>query len=197
MREKPVSPARLEKYITFLLEVKKNNIEYNPNCPVTLSEFVKMHEVSSAAPSVLEELGFIKRLSKKEWRWTTKAHNHLEKTIALKLLDFLLHKNKKTVHVPIPEFAGIADSLKTIADRLAEIYVQQQKSLKSPKNASAGNSEADLFRIDDQRVYIAGQIASGIYSICDIENLRQGQVVDCNDLIIAATNDLLNKLRNK
>lgn len=229
MREKPVSQERIDKYIDFLFVVK-NNSEGTVQI-LTLSEIAKNSKVSSSAPSALEKLNIIEKKSKFVWIW--KSETRPSKTIALKVLDFLLHKNKKTVHYPIPEFAGIAESLEHISERLIELAVQNEKWLRAHKNGLKSNEQeaTDLFRIDDQELYIAGQIASALYKpmkICNHEfiqvqtNERLTNITseaqcrfcglkpnstmidpaltcfeDVNEVVIKATKDLINKLRNK
>ncbi len=166
MREKPVSLERIEKYVTFIGQVRNHSEENNPNNILSLSEIARSNNVSSAAPAALIALRYIDRKGKNVWNFnTTKSL----KEVALKVLDHLLHKNKKTIHVPIDGLAEVADSLKTIGERLADIYVQNSKLLKTAKNGLKSNdTEADLFRVDDQELYIAGQIASGVYKAANI-----------------------------
>jgi hypothetical protein len=197
MREKPVSPARLQKYIDFLYSIHENDSVNNKSNQASLSTIATNYAVSSAAPNALIKLGIITRESKYVWTW--KEATRPTKTHALKLLDHLLHKNKKTLHVPIPEFAGIAQSLQTIADRLTELHINSERSLKRAKNALNGKleNETDLFRVDDQELYIAGQVAAGVYSTLNAGTFNPEDVSMSNETIAFITKDLMNKLRNK
>lgn len=193
MREKPVSPERIEKYVEFINTVRMNSQHSNPHNIVSLSEIASNNAVSSAAPAALIKLGYVDRKSKTTWFWKTDSPL---REIALKVLDYLLHKNKKTIHVPIPEFAGIADTLTTIAERLAQLVVQNEKYNRGAKNSiKQAEAETDLFRVDDQELYIAGQVASGYLS--EFSDIRFNDVENSAELINKMTIAIMNKLRNK
>lgn len=189
MREKPVSQDRIEKYIRFLTSVFNASDNNDLTNLLTLSEIAKRFKVSSGAPKALHDMGIIQKQigSKNTWTWKGESPS---KVLALKVLNFLLHKNKKTVHVPIPEFAGIADSLKTIIDRLGEIYVQHERGLKTSKSGHNGN--IDLFRVEDQRLFLIGSLLPTIHS--SNSPYPHGGMEERNFLAIEIADDVLKQL---
>lgn len=194
LRQKPANEEALQKLISFLFEIK--SFAHNtPEQRIDVKYSIKTYQVAKRTFSDLKALKIITEqgdkiefISKEDLR-----------KIALKVLDYRLKKTKKQIHVPIPEFAGIADSLKTISERLEQLAVQNEKWLKTHKNSLVSNVEnSDMFRVDDQRLYIAGQIAGNIFkesfqynNECDV------QVIDrASNFIVQATDDLINKLLN-
>lgn len=191
MREKPVNPKTVERYIDFLNGVFDNQWPYE--CQVTITAIAMGDGVSKSAPTELVKMGIIQKDNPKRWIWT--SNERPGKELALKLLDKLLHRNKKTIHVPLqPDFNGITASMQTVAERLAQIAVQNERILKRVKNEDVAiASEFDLFKIDDQRLYLAGQIATGLYSSNSTDGMELKSI---NAQIVQTTDDLLLQLRN-
>lgn len=92
----------------------------------------------------------------------------------------------------IPEFAAIANTLNTILEKLNIGIVQNEIALKRSKSALNSTDIPELFRIEDQRVYIAGQIAGNINHNFYFQDFRLA-----NRQIIEATDDLICQLRIK
>lgn len=222
LREKPANEVAVEKLINFLAEaevtLKTENIKYD------FSEIIKSNGVAKRSFSDLKALKIVKHEAGKKPEWI--GREQPLRITALQILDYRLKKSKKAIHVPIPDFAPITDSLKTIAERLAHITLQHERLLRTPKNA-INETDVDLFRVDEQRLYIAGQIASAVYKshsfclhemiavpefdngnatssamkakckLCGYEPDNAFQVIDINSMIVSATDDLMSKLLNK
>lgn len=166
LREKPVKKEILERYRLFIEAVRWTEKQTNI---LTLSQLANRYGINSSAPGTLIQLGFIKKENSKLWEWLKPEKS--SEQCGLEMLNHLLNKTKKTIHVPIPDFAAIGESLKTIAERLAHIAVQNERLLKSDKTG-VKSGDADLFRVDDQRLFIGGQIASGVYRNAHLCNHR-------------------------
>lgn len=167
MREKPVSEKKIDNYIDFLFAVQGSS-GGAPNTS-TLSEVAKRYAITSSAPSALISLGIIKKETKSVWHWI--ADTRPSKKIALEVLDYLLHKNKKTVHFPIPDFAAISQSLERIVERMNYLAIHTERLLKTPKNDIISiDGKSDLFTIEEQRLLIANAIASGVYKSVNVCN---------------------------
>jgi hypothetical protein len=228
MREKPANEKAVNNLIEFLKMVRFGLTGTPPT--EFISKWQEDYQVAKRTKSDLTTLNIITKNADGSYKWNVGDNFRV---IALRVLDHRLKKTKKTVHFPFPEFAGISDSLKEISQRLVELAVQNEKWLRTHKNPQITNEPADLFRVDDQRLYIVGQIASGIYKnvkICKHEfvtgetkvyagdNFISGQknveavcskcgykpnglpefnYNDANEIIIEATDDLMNKLLKK
>lgn len=196
MREKPANEHAVARLIGFLTIIKfRAKSGAPPNSDIKL--LIKSEGVAKRTFSDCKALGIFK-VEDEKYTWL-KQDQDLRK-LALLILDYRLTKTKKTVHYPIPDFAGFAQSLEAIAERLAVLATQNEKWLKVAKNGlETINEPANLFRVDDQRLYIAGQIASVIYQ--DVHNIHndefEARIHSRNQKIVLATDDLMKKLLNK
>lgn len=202
MREKPINQASLHRTIQFLKNLK-TVCDYD--APISLSTLVKEHGIASGTGSACFHEMIIETIGKNKFKWLPKMTNmagdnseEVFKHLALQIKDRLLHKNKKTIHTPInPDWATVITHLKEISDKLSISLQQNESVLKRIKTDIKGNDQ-DLFKVDDQRLYIAGQIASGIYSNTTINPLNeicnQKDTDDVNNYIVNLTDDLMNKL---
>lgn len=191
MREKPVSEVTVDKYIDFLFNVQKLS---DNAAQVTLRKLTELNNITAYAAVAIVKLGIIEK-HKEKGSWTWKV-GRPSKQMALQLLDFILHQRKKTIHTPImPDWASIAKALDNVSEKLAVITVQNNNALKRLKIAPNQTGEkADLFRVDDQRLFIAGQIASGIYHSDFFNSLAEQHIQQANDYIVRATDDLITQL---
>lgn len=193
LRQKPANEAAISRLINFLndswLTLKSDKIKkYN------FTELMESHGVAKRTFSDCRALGLIKIEAGKKPEWINKEEP--SRHMALRILDYRLKKTKKQVHYPIPDFAAIGESLKEITDRLIYLSVQNEKWLKTHKNYENSNvSESDLFRVDDQRLYLAGQIASGVFSNEAILNYSPEQFEIINKNIVTITDGLILKLK--
>jgi hypothetical protein len=200
MREKPVTESTLQKYCGFLAAIERTSLPFINEEKDSLSAIAKLHQVSSSAASAIVKLGFVEKgETRNVWHWNRK-NKHIP-LMAFQLLDYLLHKNKKAQVTPIPGLADISDSLKAISDHLVHIAVQNEKLIKSLTTGQITEIKSgDLFRVDDQELFIAGHIASGVYE-AGFQHMMNPRDAACyetsNMMIIEATKDLMNKLRNK
>jgi len=215
MREKPVPEKTITKYIDFLYSVKENALPYQ--CQVSLSEIAINFSINKTAPKAIEKLGMIKKVSTTRWEWLGDPDVWPDKELALKVLDFLLHMNKKTMHTPIlPDYAtdiaAITKTLGEIRDNLTETNkavnglrtarLNRQKDI--PPFPSEQIHGETLFTEADQRFGILKAISSGIYGAIfgGSEPSPQKFLLDkkyqlINDIIIRSTEDLMNKAFNK
>lgn len=166
MREKPANEAAVQRLISFLKMVQFQ-AKGNPNI-INFNSLQEDEGVAKRTASDCRALDIIKADGNKTI-WIPKEPVDF-RLLALKILDHRLKRTKKTIHFPIPDFAGIADSLKEISERLMYLTVQQEKFLKTAKTGqieSADNS-ATLFTEEQQRhkdrVYLLGQIAGSYFS---------------------------------
>lgn len=192
MREKPANEGAIARLIGYLNDVyltsKANSTTFSA------FELHKYHQVAKRTTSDCRRLKIFQVNEDKTVTWLDE--DQPARFMALRILDYRLKKTKKTIHVPIPDFAGIADTLQTIGERLAQLAVQNEKWLKRAKNDENGlATEGDLFRVEDQRLYIAGQIASRIYKDSFEHNPDQS-ISRASDFVIKATDDLMKKLLN-
>ena len=195
MREKPANEQAINRLNAFIgdlyLRIIGNVAELKPG------PLMNNYHVASRTMGDLKALKIIKQDGKKyTWLGTEEVTNQYLRRISLLVLDYRLKQTKKKVHYPFPELAAIGETLKDISERLVQIAVQNEKSLKTPKNDFKTNTE-DLFRVDEQRLYLAGQVAGGVYSILNQGKITFQQISDFNDVIINITDDLYNKLLNK
>lgn len=192
LREKPANEYALNNLIDFLNDMWlgcQNNLKND------VQNSIKHFKVAKRTFYDIVKLGIVKVDPNDKDRQIWLKEEPTRRT-ALQILDYRLKKTKKTLHVPIPDFSGIADTLQTIGERLAQLTVQNEKWLRTNKTTQITNEPADLFRVDDQRLYIAGQIASGVYSQIDYTDAID-QFEERNDKIIKASDDLMNKLLKK
>ena len=157
-RQKPANKKAVA-YLETYLNALKNGIK-NPS--------VEAYKVAKRTPGDLTAM----KITKKEngnviWLAGDKDLG----VIALEVLNHRLKKTKKQIHVPIPEFAAIGDTLKTISERLAHITAQTERTLKRAENSFIDvELKSDLFTVDQQRLEIAAAIASAVYKeepFCD------------------------------
>jgi len=196
MREKPVSEKTINNYIDFLYSVKENALPYQ--CQVSLSEIVTNYAINKTAAKAIQEIGFIKKISTTSWEWLGDKEVLPNKEMALRVLDYLLHKNKKTVHTPIPELSqDIAETLKQIRDNIASTNeVIQRNSLARSKRSKDLPGEQvhgeTLFTEADKRFELIKAIAPGFYSsIGDAQNFTE-KMEKASKRIIQAADYLLN-----
>jgi hypothetical protein len=213
MREKPVSEKTITKYIDFLYSVKENALPYQ--CKVSLSEISTNFSINKTAPKAIEKLGLIKKISTTKWEWLGDPDVWPDKELALRVLNHLLAMNKKTVHTPIwadyaADIAAITQTLSEIRDNTSETNksidrikssrANRQKDL--PAIASEQIHGETLFSEADQRFGILKAISSGIYgailgTTTATNFLKDKRYQLINDIIIASTEDLMNKAFNK
>lgn len=187
LREKPANELAVQRLTSFLKWIRYHSTQTPQS--VNVEYFIQSEQVAKRSFSDLKRLGIVK-VNKESITWVSKDD---DRTLALKILDYRLKKSKKQVHVPIPEFAAIGESLKTIAERLAVITVQYEKSLKQSKNIEI-TGESDMFKVEDQRLYIAGQVAAGIYSDFKGTTITAQAIEKTNKTIVSITDDLIRQL---
>lgn len=198
LRQKPANEQALGRLIDFLLDLR--NKTSPTSSIINIGETEKMWSVSNRTFSDCIKLKIIIRSEIKPEKFLWQKGQVSTRILALQILDHRLKKTKKQIHVPIPDFAAIADTLQTIGERLTQLAVQNEKWLKRNKNEDIAVASDDLFRVDDQRLFIAGSIASGIYkeAFKYIQNPDDGAAIgSTSDFIISATDDLISKLLNK
>lgn len=185
MREKPANEAVVQRLIDYM-----NRISWQLKGEGADVDFKYLQKEFGVAKRTYSDLKALKIISFENKRHVFKAALDL-RTLALKILDYRLKKNKKTVHYPIPGLADIADSLKQITERLMQLSVQHERLLKQPKNDIKG-SDQDLFRIDDQRLFVIGCLLPSVHS--NTSAYPHTGMKDRNFLAIEIADDLLNQL---
>jgi hypothetical protein len=194
MREKPANERAVSNLIGFIYEIKQAASSTSED-EFDVQYFTNFHNVAKRSFSDLKAL---KIVTKQGNKLTFNSKQDL-RIIALKVLDYRLKKTKKTVHFPLPGLGAIADSLKEITEKLIYLSVQHERAFKSTKNSLNEGAEVstNLFTEEQQRhkdrIYIAGQIANGLYS----DPTLTGDFNNINYCVIRATDDLLDKLYPK
>lgn len=161
LRQKPAPEEVIQKLALYLntLRSRIRNNEFQQETPEQLRQ---AYNVAKRTFSDCKALKIIK-VEKDTVTWLINK-DFSERVYALKILEYRLKQSKKSIHVPIPELASLTDTLKTIAERLAHITVQYEKGLKRAENSFVDiEAKSDLFHVDEQRLIIAGAIASAVY----------------------------------
>lgn len=160
MREKKVKQSTIDRYINFLEMVKSSAL---PNQTVSLRWIADKGHIAQAAPKALEQLGIIQKEGK-YWHWLKGTPT---RKMVLEILDHSLTKTKKTVHFPIPELAGIGDTLKEITERLIYLTAQNEAGLKRLKTSVSepGHILPTIFTEQQQKFEVAKELYKSIFNI--------------------------------
>jgi DNA-binding transcriptional regulator YhcF (GntR family) len=191
MREKPANKEAVINLTNFVKWIRYHSTQ-SPES-VNVEYFISSEKVSKRSFQDLRRLGIVEVTKQDGFTLINcKSKEKDDRKIALQILDFRLKKSKRTVHYPIPDFAAIGESLKEITERLVHLSVQNEKWLKTHKNYENSNvSESDLFRVEDQRLFIAGHIAGE----CFKEGRYEEGIEAATDYVIKITDVLLSKLK--
>ncbi len=201
MRIRKANEAAINKTLNFLnaLQHKCDGTDFTE---YTTSQLHIAFQVSKSTYSVCKKLSIVKE-TPIGIEWIKEQPNW---EMCLQILGVLLEQKKKEVVMPIStEWLNLSEVLTDISEKLT-IGINQQKSVLNRPILPL--KESSLFSDQEQRqkdeVYIAGQIASGIYFDHNQETIREpvdiwndDHIEKVNNRIIFATKDLLNKLRNK
>lgn len=176
MRQRSVNQKAVSKLSLFLFELRGRLAN---NETVSFTTMYEKHGVSKSTLSALKKLGYIVE-DGLVFTWQNNL-NHVDKTIALKILELLRQRSDKQADTPISDLwvVEIAEIKKLITEVV--------------HNTKKQNKLTEGFKMSD-RVYIAGQIASGAYV-----DTTDGGFVNfdaVNNFIIKATDDLLSKLNS-
>lgn len=173
MREKPANEQAITRLVRFMKDV---NMAAISGLQLDVAYSLKQTGAAKRSFSDLKKLGIITVDDDKKIKWISLHLNF--RSLALQILDHRLKQSKKTVHFPIPDLSPLTDSLETIVERMNQLLVQHERLLRQPKNNET-RPDADLFKVDDQRLFIAGQIAAGLYK----------GITLCNHELIAVNDD--------
>lgn len=194
IRQKPANQQAVQKLEGFVISLKGT---LDKGEPPNFSARQSKYGVSSSTTSACKALGIIKKEGNK---YVFKSEE-TPGTIALLILDYFLKQNKKTMRGDvIPNFEALTRTLGNIVEKLTLLTVQNEVGLKRLKQGNTAPETSDLFRVDDQRLYLAGQIAAGIYDrvFPFVLNPSDGaSIQETNRMIVEATDDLLLQLRAK
>jgi hypothetical protein len=197
IRQKVANEQAVAKLEGFLLSLKLDLDEGNPG---NFSSRQKQFNVSNSTTAACKALQII---GKEGSKYKFKSQQP-PRTLALLILDYFLKQNKKTMRGDImPDFEPLMHALGNIFEKLNILTVQNEVSLKRLKTGLNGNYEnTDLFKVDEQRLYIAGQISSGIYFDHNQQTVREPvdiwndeHIEKINNRIVYATDNLLANLR--
>jgi len=176
MRQRSPNQKALEKLSTFLYEIKGR---LTNNEKVNFSQLYIKYNISKSTLSVLRKLNYIiDGESSIEWN---NPSAESDRVIGLKILEFLRQQSDKQSDKPINDL-WVAE-----ISHIKELLTQVRDNTKKQNNRSEG------FKISE-RVYLAGQIASGCY--VDIKDFADLNFNATNNFIIKATDDLLSKLNS-
>lgn len=175
MRVRSVNEKAVGKLINFLTELKT---DIDQGLYVTAGFLQTKHGVSKSSYSACRKLNII--TAEQKWNIFFKP----DRQTAIKILELLRQRSDKQVDAPI-----------------SDLWVQEITAIKGlltevRDNTKKQNNRSEGFKINE-RVYLAGQIASGIYDrvFPFILNPSDGaSVEETNNMIIKATDDLLLKL---
>lgn len=167
MRVRAVNEKAVAKLIAYLTDLRKDLAD---GIFVTGHVLQTKHAVSKSTYSVCQKLEIIV-----DQTWNN-AFDTDRKT-AVKILEYLRQRSDRQTDKPISdlwcqEIAAIKELLTQVRD-----------------NTKKQNKGLEGFKISE-RVYIAGQIASGIYT----EGTRGDSIASLSSLIVMATDDLLKQL---
>lgn len=184
MRQRSVNEKAVSKLINFLTSLKKD-LDLGHGA-ITARQLQLKHGVSNSTYSTCRKLNIV--TDDMSWNLFCKPNRET----ALKILEFLRQRSDKQTDKPISdlwiaEIASIKELLTQVRD-----------------NAKKNNNRSEGFKISE-RVYIAGQIASGIFDL-EILHSNSGKIGSgkmikedislLNDYVIFATDDLLSKLNS-
>jgi len=176
MRERQVRAKDVNRYITFLQNIRDNAIENNPDNYLTIEEIIKSVGVSKSVTFAMSKLGIINRSGERVW---TFEHGMPTEKMALQVLDFNLTWRKKKQKQPTIDFGA---DFQTLIERLQVISEDIKKCTTSPKNTPQGI---------DMKFELIKAIATGVYS--EFSDNRINYYKDTNNDIIMIANDLYNQ----
>jgi hypothetical protein len=191
MRQKAPKESTVNKYINFLLSVHDysiGNFENGSNLRLLAANCYINKNVAKA----IVELKIVD-IDGKGWHWLSFKP---DRTLALTVLDYLLVKNKKQVHTPLAGMEAFTTAIRQHTEAIQRNSLEINSGLRTLKNRSNDNTP-DLFKIDSERLFLAGAIASGIYHGDFFNSLSQQHISQANDYIVEAVDDLLTKLKAK
>lgn len=180
MRQRQVNEKAVSKLIAFLKSVKeKIDSDFDPDIAIMQSEF----NVSKSTYSVMKKLKIV-AFDELAIKGMDSTVNWIDKRppcreMALQILEFLRQRSDKQTDKPISDLW--CQQINDIKLLLAEVRDNTKKQ----------NNRSEGFKIGE-RVYIAGQIASGFYS----DNKERLNYENLNNWIVQATNDLVSKLNS-
>lgn len=181
MRKRTVNQRALEKLSLLIFEVRgrlanKENLNF--------SQLYNTYNVSKSTISVAKKLGYIIEVD--GYLTWNNPDQHSDRVIGLKILEALRQQSDKQSDKPISDL-WVAE-INSIKSLLSEIR-------SNTKDRATGLKSTSI----SERVYLAGQIASGIYMgiLKYIQNQNDTASIDgTSDFIISATDDLLKKLNS-
>lgn len=200
LREKKVHPQTLRRTSSFLRTLfhKCHNKE-----KFTLSTLTKEFQIASGTGAACIRQNIIKKIDAGfyQWIWPNELTSDEYTKLALLIKDQCLVMSKKSTHTPInPDWLPLMNAVKELTNVMNVGMVQQEKLLKEIKTLNSPNLKdvsGDLFRVDDQRLYIAGQIVSSVYYGLSSSPNTSNSYSLANDTVIAATDDLMKKRLNR
>jgi len=159
------------------------------------SDLQEEHKISKSTFSICKKLGIVEDKDG-TFIW---SKGEPSREMALLILEKLRVRQQKTAEpVKLP---GFEDNIARIESLLTEIRDNAKVQQSLSNGLKIRDKPQSLFVEQETkeatRIKIACAIATGVYSVCEIKYLMQGQATDCNDVVIAATEDLLNKLYSK
>lgn len=179
MRQRSVNQKAVNKLTLFLYELRGRLAN---NETVIFTTLYEKHSVSKTTLSALKKLGYIIE-NGLTFEWANNL-NHSDRTIAIKILELLRQRSDKQSDNPISEawvleISGIKQLLSEIRD-----------STKKREGALNGLKLPQI----DQRTYLAGQIASGIFTGKNIGNIPNAVIAEYCSLVVTISTELSNQL---
>lgn len=190
MREKKCLESTVDKYINFLIAVKANeNDKY-----ASMDYLIEQHKINKSVRKTLITLFIIDYKSNNFWHYLSFEP---DRKLALTVLDHLLEKGKKSRHTPIAGMEAFVTAVERNTEAINRNAIEVNKLLKTRENR-LGDNTGDLFRVDSDRLYIAGQMVSLFRDAFEYNQVGDEQAISrTSDFIIRATDTLLLKLKAK
>lgn len=194
MRYRSPNEKAVAKLLNFLnaLQQKCDGTDFTE---FTTTQLHKSFSVSKSTYSVCKKLGIVKE-SKEGLEWVKEAPN---REMCLQILSVLLEQSKKEVLTPISQdWQALNEALRDISEKITIGITQNKNRLdgfKMPQKQTTIFSEQEQRQKD--RVYLAGQIANGIYSGRVCGDLQPHTIAIISNTVLNATDHLLNKLYSK
>lgn len=179
MRQRSVNEKAIRKLIGFLIDLKKEISDGHVILSTILQE---NHSVSKSTFSACRKLEIIKPNADGIFQWNSVFQS--DRRTALKILELLRQRSDKQSDNPISEawvleISGIKQLLSEIRD-----------STKKREGALNGLKLPQI----DQRTYLAGQIASGIFTGKNIGNIPNAVIAEYCSLVVTISTELSNQL---
>lgn len=198
MRYRAPNEKAIGKLLNFLnaLQHKCDGTDFTH---YTSSQLHIAFQVSKSTYSVCKKLEIVKE-TKDGLQWIKENPN---REMCLQILSVLLEQSKREKLTPISkDWTALNEVLNDISEKISIGIAQNNNN--RPQPLKSPQKEPSLFSDQEQRqkdmVYIAGQIASGVWKseIKFVDDPEDVATIDhVNSFIMNATKDLLSKLRNQ